>query len=103
MPSLHSNEKRESGSTQLTRRELMGSSVLGAAALMGTGAASLRAASAETTAAAHQARRQGGGRRIIDAHVHLWDMPRDQPPMSDFATYPPVDGTATWMAVDRLI
>ena len=33
-------------------------------------------------------------RTIIDAHIHLWKLPRSSPPMSDFGTYPgdPTDG-----------
>jgi hypothetical protein len=56
----------------LTRRELMGASVLGVG-LLGAGATPLAAQSAQAKAAA-LARRQGR-RRIIDAHVHLW-LPR---------------------------
>src|SRR5260221_725535 len=67
----------------LTRRELMGASVLGAAALLGTSATPLTAENTETmAAAARQARRQGGGKRVIDAHVHLWKLPRNQAPMT---------------------
>src|SRR6267154_5350880 len=34
------------------------------------------------------------GGTIIDAHIHLWKLPRSAPPMSDFGTYPgtPTDG-----------
>ena len=34
------------------------------------------------------------GGTIIDAHIHLWKLPRSLPPMSDFGTYPgdPTDG-----------
>jgi L-fuconolactonase len=87
----------------LTRRELMGASVLGAAALLGTGATPLTAENAQTMAAAHEARRQGGG-RVIDAHVHLWKLPRNKAPMNDFATFPTgCCGSVPWMEMDRLI
>jgi predicted TIM-barrel fold metal-dependent hydrolase len=35
-----------------------------------------------------------GDGTIIDAHIHLWKLPRSLPPMSDFGTYPgdPTDG-----------
>jgi L-fuconolactonase len=101
-PSHLSNDSatRRGADGALTRRKLIGGSAVGAAGFLGTGA-TLMADDVQKTAAAQQARR--GGRRIIDTHVHLWDLPRDQPPMSDFATYPPVDGSANWMAVDRLI
>jgi L-fuconolactonase len=34
------------------------------------------------------------GKPIIDTHIHMWKLPRSQPPMSDFGTYPgnPTDG-----------
>src|SRR5713101_421742 len=82
----------------LTRRQLMGASVLGAGVL-GAGATSLKAA--ETKGAA-LVRRQG--RRVIDSHVHLWQLPRNAPPMSDFATFPTgCCGSVPWMEVDRLV
>src|SRR5713226_4450035 len=81
----------------LTRRQLMGASVLGAGVL-GAGATSLKAA--ETNDAA-LARRQG--RRVIDGHVHLWQLPRNAPPMSDSATFPTgCCGSVPWMEVDRM-
>src|SRR5712691_5894179 len=81
----------------LTRRQLMGASVLGAGVL-GAGATSLKAA--ETKGAA-LARRQG--RRVIDSHVHLWQLPRNAPPMSDNATFPTgCCGSVPWMEVDRM-
>src|SRR5260370_37029909 len=44
------------------------------------------------------------GRPIIDGHVHLWKLPRNAPPMSDFATFPTgCCGSGPWMEVDRLI
>ena len=79
----------------LTRRELIGASLLGAG-MLGSGATPLIA---ESRAAA--ARRQG--RRVIDAHVHLWKLPRNAPPMSDNATFPTgCCGSVPWMEVDRL-
>lgn len=54
----------------------------------------------------HAAARRTGrneGRPIIDAHVHLWQLPRNAPPMSDDATYPTgCCGSAPWMEVDRM-
>jgi L-fuconolactonase len=83
----------------LTRRELMGGSVLGAA-FLGGGAAPLMAQSGQTSGA-RQARRQG--RRIIDGHVHLWVLPRDAPPMSDSATFPTgCCGSVPWMEMNRM-
>src|SRR4029077_17945953 len=83
----------------LTRRELMGASVLGVG-LLGAGATPLEAQSDQAKAAA-LARRQG--RRIIDAHVHLWQLPRTAPPMSDNATFPTgCCGSVPWMEVDRM-
>ena len=35
-------------------------------------------------------RRKPDGRKgtpVIDGHIHLWKLPRNQPPMSDNATY----------------
>src|SRR5258708_19961561 len=44
------------------------------------------------------------GRPIIDGHVPLWKLPRNAPPMSDFATFPTgCCGSVPWMEVDRLI
>ena len=43
------------------------------------------------------------GRRIIDAHVHLWMLPRNAPPMSDNATFPTgCCGSVPWMEVNRM-
>lgn len=83
----------------LTRRKLIGGSVLGAAAL-GAGAVPLMAQSAQSSAAL-QARRQQ--RRIIDGHVHLWQLPRSGPPMNDSATFPTgCCGSVPWMEVNRM-
>jgi L-fucono-1,5-lactonase len=38
---------------------------------------------------------------IVDSHVHFWKLPRNAPPMNDFATYPA--GSVPWLAVDRLV
>src|SRR5216683_1558760 len=83
----------------LTRRELMGGSVLGTA-LLGAGAQPLMAQRSHSSAS-RQARPQE--RRIIDSHVHLWQLPRNAPPMSDNATFPTgCCGSVPWMEVDRL-
>jgi L-fuconolactonase len=83
----------------LTRRELIGASALGAG-LLGAGATPLLAQSSESKGGA-AARRQG--RRVIDAHVHLWALPRNAPPMSDNATFPTgCCGSVPWMEVDRM-
>src|SRR6266849_1113324 len=83
----------------LTRRELMGASVLGAG-MLGASATPLVAQSAEPKAAAARGRR----RRVIDSHVHLWKLPRNAPPMSDNATFPTgCCGSVPWMEVDRLM
>ena len=90
---------RRAGSTNaVTRRELIGGSL--GAGLLGAGATSLAAQSVRS-AASPRARRQG--RRIIDAHVHLWKLPRNAPPMSDDATFPTgCCGSVPWMEVDRM-
>src|SRR6266481_5107987 len=81
----------------LTRRELLGASALGAG-LLASGATPLMADQSKPGAAA---RRQG--RRVIDAHVHLWKLPRNAPPMSDNATFPTgCCGSVPWMEVDRM-
>jgi L-fuconolactonase len=78
----------------LTRRELMGASLLGVG-LAGTASMPLRA---DDDRGCQQ------GRPIIDGHVHLWKLPRNAPPMSDFATFPTgCCGSVPWMEVDRLI
>src|SRR5882762_2526613 len=83
----------------LTRRELVGASVLGAG-LLGVSAKPLMAQRAKS-AATPLARQQGN--RIIDSHVHLWKLPRNAPPMSDNATFPTgCCGSVPWMEVDRL-
>jgi L-fuconolactonase len=85
----------------LTRRELMGGSVLGAAAI-GAGTLPLMAQSAESSAA-RQAKRKAAAQRIIDGHVHLWQLPRSGPPMSDGATFPTgCCGSVPWMEVNRM-
>src|SRR5437762_7337092 len=92
--------KNQKASTNaVTRRELIGGSVLGAG-LLGAGATSLAAQEAKSTGS-RGARRQG--RRIIDAHVHLWKLPRNAAPMSDDATFPTgCCGSVPWMEVDRM-
>ena len=91
---LHANE-----GSDLTRRELMGGSVLGAAWL-GAGASPLMAGSARSS---DDSESDGKERRIIDSHVHLWKLPRNAPPMSDDATFPTgCCGSVPWMEVDRL-
>jgi L-fuconolactonase len=78
----------------LTRRELMGASLLGVG-LAGAASTPLRADDDEGCKQ---------GRPIIDSHVHLWKLPRSAPPMSDFATFPTgCCGSVPWMEVDRLI
>lgn len=81
----------------LTRRQWMGASVIGAG-LIGSSTAP---ASTEGDLSPAAARGRSGGRRIIDGHVHLWKLPRTQPPISDDATYPP--STTPWLYVDRLM
>src|SRR5207245_1261916 len=72
--------------------ELIGASLLGAG-LAGAAATPLKAASAHGCQPA---------KPIIDSHVHLWKLPRNAPPMSDFATFPTgCCGSVTWMEVDR--
>jgi L-fuconolactonase len=74
----------------------MGGSVLGAT-LLSARAVPLMAQLPEPSAAL-QAKRVGG--RIVDGHVHLWQLPRSGPPMSDNATFP--GGSAPWMQVNRM-
>ncbi len=72
--------------SNLTRRDLMGA--LGASALeaglLGTTNRPLNAQTASCSTSGP----------IIDAHIHMWKLPRSLPPMSDFGTYPgdPTDG-----------
>jgi predicted TIM-barrel fold metal-dependent hydrolase len=76
----------------LTRRNWMGAfsaSALGAGLL---GDAS-RPLSAQPSCTA--------GGTIIDAHIHMWKLPRSFPPMSDFGTYP--SGVIPWLQQDALI
>jgi len=88
----------------LTRRGLIGA--LGASAvgagILGTTSSPLKA----------QAGQQPVNGPIIDAHIHMWKLPRSLPPMSDFGTYPgdPTDGYFTgtpisvpWLQLDCLI
>ena len=78
----------------LTRRQLMGASLLGAG-LAGSTTTPLQAASSHGCQPA---------KPIVDAHVHLWKLPRNAPPMSDFGTFPTgCCGSVPWMEVDRLI
>src|SRR5262249_51827802 len=82
----------------LSRRELIGTSLL---------AAGLAATASEPLSAQNgNACQQDGqpGRRIIDSHIHLWKLPRNAPPMNDFATFPTgCCGSVPWMEVDRLV
>jgi L-fuconolactonase len=86
--------RRASGA--LSRRELIGASVLGAGLV-----------SASTPLRADNDHRKAcrpDGTRIIDGHIHLWKLPRNAPPMNDFATFPTgCCGSVPWMEVDRLI
>ncbi len=44
------------------------------------------------------------GGTIIDAHIHLWKLPRSAPPMSDFGTYPEHLGQVIpWLQQDALV
>src|SRR5258708_22239867 len=81
----------------LTRRELMGASLVGAG-LLGAAATPLSAESPGSSAAAR------AGKRIIDSHVHLWKLPRSAAPMSDSATFPTgCCGPVPWMEADPLL
>ena len=89
-------ERRITGA--LSRRELIGASLLGA----GLTATAPRPMSAQNGNACQQDGQPG--RRIIDSHVHLWKLPRNAPPMSDFATFPTgCCGSVPWMEMDRLV
>ena len=100
----HVNNGSATKSGALTRRRWMGA--LGASAagagLLGTTSTPLKA----------QAAQQPVGGPIIDAHIHMWKLPRSLAPMSDFGTYPgdPTDGYFTgtpisvpWLQQDALI
>src|SRR5579864_8370326 len=71
--------------SNITRRNWMGA--LGASAV----GAGLLGNSSRPLSAEPQC---SGDGTIIDAHIHLWKLPRSLPPMSDFGTYPgdPTDG-----------
>jgi len=91
--------KRGADST-MTRRELMGAPVL-ATGLLGAFATPVGAQIAESLAARQPNRRRGS--RIVDSHVHLWQLPRSGPPMSDGATFPTgCCGSVPWMEVNRM-
>jgi predicted TIM-barrel fold metal-dependent hydrolase len=80
-----------------TRREWMGAALLGAR-LPGIAAMPLPAQNAQTATGAPK---EQSRKPIFDSHVHLWKLPRNAPPMSDFATFPP--GSVPWLGVDRLV
>jgi L-fuconolactonase len=84
-----------------TRRELMGASLLGT----GLAVASLPLRAESDEAKDSDSLEDGRPRRrTIDSHVHLWKLPRNAPPMSDFATFPTgCCGSVPWMEVDRLV
>jgi L-fuconolactonase len=85
----------------LTRRQLMGTSLLGVG-LAGAASIPLRSQTVQATAQPLAARRHR--RRIIDGHVHLWQLPRNAAPMNDNATFPTgCCGSVPWMEVDRLV
>ncbi len=80
----------------LTRRKLMGASVLGAG-LLGASASPLGAQPKNS------AQNHGVG-RVIDSHIHLWVVPRSAPPMSDFSIFPSELGVSVpYMDIDRLM
>jgi L-fuconolactonase len=81
----------------LTRRECMAAALLGAG-LSATVATPLQAQNAQISAGVAKGKLRG---LIVDSHVHLWKLPRNAPPMNDFATYPA--GSVPWLAVDRLV
>jgi L-fucono-1,5-lactonase len=84
----------------MTRRDLMGASLAGAGVLS-AGAAPLAAQTGQA-ASSRGSRRHSW--RVIDAHIHLWKLPRNEPPMSDNATFPTgCCGSVPWMEVDRLM
>lgn len=82
-----SNEQESSG--RWTRRQILGASLAGYA----------------ERAQAGIFRRTPAERKyspIIDGHIHLWKLPRNQPPVSDNATYPTgCCGRIPWLEVDR--
>jgi len=85
----------------LTRREWIGAALLGAG-LSGTAAMPLLALDTQTSAGVANGEAQGQPRRpIVDSHVHLWKLPRNAPPMSDFASFPA--DSVPWLAVNRLV
>jgi L-fuconolactonase len=102
---MKSEDSRRSGragedsiARALSRRELMGASLLGA----GLAATASKPLSAQNGNACQFDGKPG--RRIIDSHVHLWKLPRNAPPMNDFATFPTgCCGSVPWMEMDRLV
>src|SRR5579871_2741027 len=82
----HVSDGSATKSGAFSRREWM--RALGASALGG----GLLGATSRTLRAQHL--QAPAGPPIIDAHIHMWQLPRSLPPMSDGATYPgdPTDG-----------
>jgi len=98
-----SSDNQQGVSGRWTRRQILGASTLG------SGMAAVGAALAGHTERAQAGvfRRKSDGRKgtpVIDSHIHLWKLPRNQPPMSDNATYPSgCCGSIPWLEVDRLM
>jgi L-fucono-1,5-lactonase len=91
----NSSAKSDRANRGWTRRQLMGASLIGAG-FAGGGSTPLKAEIDDAPCRP--------GQKIIDGHVHLWKLPRNAPPMSDFATFPTgCCGSVPWMEVDRLI
>jgi predicted TIM-barrel fold metal-dependent hydrolase len=82
----------------------MGASALGSGLLAAGATLAVHPDAAQAADSGPAARAARRGRPVIDGHIHLWKLPRNQPPINDNATYPTgCCGSIPWLEVDRLM
>jgi predicted TIM-barrel fold metal-dependent hydrolase len=103
MSSQQDSNKQQGASGRWTRRHILGASGIGSGLLV-AGTAGLAGHAERAQAGAFRRKPERKGNPVIDGHIHLWKLPRNQPPINDNATYPTgCCGSIPWLEVDRLM